>query len=145
MKRCLWILIFIFFITGCQSKENKDLKPPHPTITVNNQEISYVMGTYSWSENGEVVNADSASPAELVEKVKVHEVPRGKTISINFEYKASSIEIGIWENNGVDFKRSNNHEFTIPEEEGEFIFVIHASWDQGDGIYAFRIKTITNY
>ena len=49
MKRCLWIFVFIFLITGCQSNENKDLKPPHPTITADNQEISYAMGTYSWS------------------------------------------------------------------------------------------------
>lgn len=144
MKRCLWIFVFIFFITGCQSNENKDLKPPQPTITVDNQEISYAIGTYSWSENGEVVNADSASPAELVEKVKVNEVPIGKTISINFDNKPSSIEIGIWENNGVNLKRSNTHEFRLPEQEGEFIFVIHASWDEGDGIYAFPIKTINN-
>ncbi|MFJ7826631.1 hypothetical protein [Psychrobacillus sp. NPDC096623] len=102
------------------------------------------MGTYSWSKNGEVVNADSASPAELVEKVKMNEVPSGKTISINFDYKPSSIEIGNWENNGVDLKRSNTHEFRLPELEGKFIFVIHASWDEGDGIYAFRIKTINN-
>ncbi|KQL34405.1 hypothetical protein [Psychrobacillus sp. FJAT-21963] len=144
MKRCLGIFVFLFFITGCQSNENKDLKPPHPAITVDNQEIFYAMGTYSWSENGEMVNADSASPAELVEKVKVNEVQSGKTISINFDYKPSSIEIGIWENNGVDFKKANTHEFTLPEEEGEFIFVIHASWYEGDGIYAFRIKTINN-
>ncbi|GGA24366.1 hypothetical protein [Psychrobacillus lasiicapitis] len=141
MKRCLWIFVFIFFIIGCQLNENIDLKPPHPNITVDNQEISYVMGTYSWSEDGEIVHADSASPAELVDKLEANEVLGGKTISINFDYKPSSIEFGIWENNGVDLKRSPTHELTLPEEEGEFIFVIHASWDEGDGIYTFRIKT----
>ncbi|MFJ7973854.1 hypothetical protein [Psychrobacillus sp. NPDC096389] len=81
MKRYIGIFVFIFLITECQSNVNKDLKPPHPTITADNQEISYAIGTYSWSENGEVVNADSASPAELVEKVKVNKVISGETMA----------------------------------------------------------------
>ncbi len=74
----------------------------------------------------------------------MNKVISGETISINFDYKPSSIEVGIWENNGVDLKRFNTHEFRLPEQVGEFIFVIHASWDEADGIYAFRIKTINN-
>ena len=79
MKRYLFLLAFIFFLTGCQSSDISDLKPPEPTITVDNQEISYTMGTYSWSENGKAVNADSASPPELVEEV--NEVSSGETLS----------------------------------------------------------------
>ncbi|MFD2043308.1 lipoprotein [Ornithinibacillus salinisoli] len=139
MKRYLFLFAFIFFLTGCQSSDIGDLKPPEPTITVDNQEISYTMGTYSWSENGKAVNADSASPPELVEEV--NEVSSGETISIDFDYEPTSIEIGIWANNGADFKGLDSNQIVLPNEKGEFIYVIHASWAEGDGIYALSIRT----
>ena len=129
LKRCLFLYILIFFITGCQSNGISGIKPPKPTITVDNQEISYSMGTYSWSENGKAVSADSGSPPELVEAV--NEVSSGKTIAIDFDYEPSLIEFGIWENNGADFKELDNNQIALPNENGEFIYVIHASWPEG--------------
>ncbi|MDX8363923.1 hypothetical protein [Cytobacillus sp. IB215665] len=72
---------------------------------------------------------------------EVNEVKNEGTISINFIYEPTLIEVGIWENDGVEFKEVNNDQIALPNNKGEFIYVIHARWDEGDGIYTFAIKT----
>jgi hypothetical protein len=139
MKRYWFMIVFIFYITGCQSSPFAELKPSEPYISVDGQEISYKIGTYSWSENGKAVNADSPPPPFLVESV--NEVSKGELLSIDFDYRPSSIEFGIWENDDVNFKELGHNQIILPNEEGEYIYVIHSSWAEGDGIYAFAIRT----
>ncbi len=124
-------------MAGCQLGE---LEPPKPSLTVDGKEIDYKIGTYSWSENGRAVDADAIAPPDLVEEMDFNVVPSKSKMLINFGYQPSGIEAGIWKNDDVNFERVTNNTIILPKEAGSFIYVIHASWEEGDAIYAFPIK-----
>lgn len=140
MRKITVLFAFIFFLAGCNSSYSSgNLKPPEPTITVANQELSYTIGTYSWSENGEGVVADAVSPPELIETV--NEVPSGETLTLSFDDDPSVIEVGVWENDVVDLQEIDSNQITLPTETGEFTYIIHASWPEGESDYVLSIRT----
>lgn len=151
MKKFILSFFFIFFIAGCQSNNISDvgpleptirvddIEPPIPVILVDNQELSYAIGTYSWSENGEGVVVDSVSPPEMIETV--NQVASGETLTISFNDDPSAIQVGVWQKDGVAFQKLPSNQVTLPTEPGEFIYVLHAIWPEGESDYILSIRT----
>ncbi|MFK2826894.1 lipoprotein [Bacillus sp. B190/17] len=138
MRKMLLLFLLVFFLAACQSGVSE---PPKPVLTINNKKIPYEIGTYSWYEKGKGVEVDTAEPSELVKDTDYLIVPAGSEWSIDSKHQPVNLEAGIWKDGSADFKKIKNNKMRLPEEKGTFIYVIHASWKEGDAIYAFQIGT----
>ncbi|MEW4308268.1 hypothetical protein [Rossellomorea marisflavi] len=140
MRKYLCVFAFLCFLTGCGVTDWEDLKPPDLTISAGGQNLSYTLGTFTWTENKRSVASDAPS---LLDHVDVtNNVEAGATVSIEFAQEPDLIEVGVWEDEDVVFKKIAGNTITLPDEKGDFLYVIRAKWPEGDALYALSIKTI---
>ncbi|MEW4328663.1 hypothetical protein Q0N12_18590 [Rossellomorea marisflavi] len=140
MRKYLCVFAFLCFLTGCGVTDWEDLKPPDLTISAGVQDLSYTLGTFTWTENKRSVASDAPS---LLDHVDVtNNVEAGATVSIEFAQEPDLIEVGVWEDEDVVFKKIAGNTITLPDEKGDFLYVIRAKWPEGDALYALSIKTI---
>ncbi|BDG47151.1 hypothetical protein PspKH34_17120 [Parageobacillus sp. KH3-4] len=125
------------FMAGCKLGE---LESPKPILTVDGKEMDYKIATYSWAENGHAIDANAVAPPYLVENMDFNVVPADAKLLIRFRYQPADMEAGIWKNDRVHFERVMNNTVILPKGSGSFIYVIHASWEEGNAIYAIPIK-----
>lgn len=140
VRKYLCVFAVLCFLTGCGVTEWEDLKPPDLTISAGGQDLSYTLGTFTWSENKRSVASDAPS---LLDHVDVtNDVEAGETVSIDFAQEPDLIEVGVWEDDDVVFKKIAGNTITIPDDKGDFLYVIRAEWPEGDALYALSIKTV---
>lgn len=139
MRKYLCVFAVLCFLTGCGVTDWDDLKPPDLIISAGEEDLSYTLGTFTWSENKRAVASDAPSIPDLVDGT--NEVAAGETVSIEFEQEPTLIEVGVWEDEDVNLKRIAGRTINLPDEKGAFLYVIRAEWPEGDGIYALSINT----
>ena len=146
MKKLPLLLLTLFLFGGCQSDEQTNhykehfLLPPMPILTIQGKNVPVKMGTYTWAENERGITVDTVEPPELVkdfEPVKVH--PNAK-LHVDFKDKPIEVKVGLWENNEVRFKNISDNTFTLPEDDGVYIGVVYASWQEGNATFVFKIQ-----
>lgn len=49
------------------------------------------------------------------------------------------LNAGVWNGDDADWQLVPNGTIELPEQQGSYIYVIHATWKEGDAIYAFPI------
>ncbi|MFC0297516.1 hypothetical protein [Geobacillus jurassicus] len=136
-KRWGWAFILLLWLSGCSFG---DIEPPQPLLTVDGETIDYRLGTYTWSTGGRGVVADAAAPPLLVKKLKPHPAVPGAKLHVQFNYRPSALEADRWNGNDADWHPVQNKTITLSEKQGTYIYAIHASWKEGDAIYAFLIE-----
>lgn len=139
MRKYLCVFAVLCFLTGCGVTDWDDLKPPDLIISAGEEDLSYTLGTFTWSENKRAVASDAPSIPDLVDGT--NEVAAGETVSIEFEQEPTLIEVGVWEDEDVNLKRIAGRTINLPDEKGAFLYVIRAECPEGDGIYALSINT----
>lgn len=139
------LFLALLLLCGCQfdgstNHPNESISlPPMPTLTIQEKNVPFKMGTYSWSENGRGIVSDSVDPPELVKDLEPVTVHPNAKLHVGFGDKPLVIKAGLWENDGVEFKDISDHTFTLPEDDGVYIGVIYASWPVGDATFVFKI------
>ncbi|GAA0593686.1 hypothetical protein GCM10009001_07330 [Virgibacillus siamensis] len=143
-KRLLPVIMLLCLVsaacTNQPSNKTVELRPPEPTFTVDGKELSYNIGTYSWNDEGQAVNVDTAKPPHLVENME-NEVASNAQLEIRFENAPSQMKGGIWKENTVDMVPLKRHKVSLPKKSDDFIYVLQASWEEGDAIYVIPFKT----
>ncbi|WP_100011745.1 hypothetical protein [Lentibacillus sediminis] len=112
------------------------MEPPEPTFTVDGEEVSYKRGTYSWSNDNRVASANSPAPSNLVEDMDNNIISSNAELEITFDDEPSKMESEVLQNSGNNLVSITNNTITLPNEPNNYIYVIYASWEQGDAIYA---------
>lgn len=143
-KSLFYIMIMIFsclVLVSCDNQINEELKLPEPTFIVNGKEVSYKRGTYSWSNDSKIIDADSSEPSNLVENMESNAIPSAAELMITFDYEPSKVEGGIWENDSIDFVSIKNNKINLPDKSSDYIYVIHATWEEGDAIYVIPFES----
>ncbi|WP_142927205.1 hypothetical protein [Bacillus sp. PK3_68] len=77
------------FLAACQFGMPE---PTKPVIAAGKEKVEYQIGSYSWSQNGKGVEADTAGPEELVKNIDYSTVPAGSNVVIKFNYSPSHME-----------------------------------------------------
>mgnify|MGYP006870151636 CR=1 FL=1 len=131
------LLVLLLWLSGCSFG---DIKPPTLTLTVNGEKVDHRLGTYTWSTGRRGVAVDAAAPPLLVKELKPHIAASGTKLRIQFDYRPSSLEAGVWSGGDVDWQPVQNGTITLPKQQGSYIYVIHAAWKEGDAIYAFPVN-----
>lgn len=144
---CLsWIAVFSYGCSGQwkpgDSSATPDVKllPPMPMLDVAGVPVPVRLGTYTWSERGRGVAVDAVDPPSLVESLEPVNVRPNAVLNVSFTDAPEEIQVGIWKEGGVDFKKVSAGQVKLPSDEGEYVYVLVASWPQGDASYAFPIR-----
>lgn len=140
MRKYLCVFAVLCFLTGCGVTDWEDLKPPGLTISAGGQDLSYTLGTFTWTENNRSVASESHTPPDLVDVT--NEVEAGTTVSIDFGKEPDVLKVGVWEDDDEVLKQIAGNTITLPDEKGDFLYVIRAEWSEGDALYALSIKTV---
>ncbi|OUM84646.1 MAG: hypothetical protein BAA01_05770 [Bacillus thermozeamaize] len=146
MNKIYALFLALLLFGGCQSAGSVHhpnaplLLPPMPALTIQEKNVPVRMGTYSWSESGRGITVDSVDPPELVKDLEPVTVHPHATLHVDFRDKPLEIKAGLWENNGVTFKNLSDGTFTLPEDDGVYIGVIYASWQEGNATFVFKIQ-----
>ncbi|GEK90035.1 hypothetical protein SAMN04488100_13410 [Alkalibacterium putridalgicola] len=117
-------------------------EPPNLTIHADGEMFSAVMGTYSWTIDNEdgtqtSVEADSASPPELVTTTDPIQVTEDTTVTLDFEEEPESYTVRIWDEDNTILSESDEVDLS---GEGEVIYEVWAQWPQGTASYAFSLS-----
>ncbi|KON83047.1 hypothetical protein AF331_19615 [Rossellomorea marisflavi] len=140
VRKYLCVFAVLCFLTGCGVTDREDLKPPDLTISAGGQDLSYTLGTFTWTENKRSVASESLTPPDLVDVT--NEVEEGTTVSIDFSKEPDVLKVGVWEDDDEVLKQIAGNTITLPDEKGDFLYVIRAEWSEGDALYALSIKTV---
>ncbi|KQU58516.1 hypothetical protein ASG66_15930 [Bacillus sp. Leaf406] len=141
VRKYLCVFAVLCFLTGCGVTAWEDLKPPDLTISAGEEDLSYTLGTFTWSENKRSVSSDT--PSLLDHADVTNDVEAGETVSIDFAQEPDLIEVGVWEDEEVVFKQLAGNTITLPnDEKSDVLYVIRAEWPEGDALYSLSIKTI---
>ena len=124
---------------GTDTTAEGPLTPPLPVLTVEGQPVPFQLGTYSWREHGRGVAVDTVDPPTLVKSLDPVTVRPNAVLNVSFTDAPSEIQAGIWKDGVADFQPVSDGEVTLPSEEGTYVYVLYASWPEGDATYAFQI------
>ena len=148
------LLLLTLLLVACNplnntSEPNKDVslsEPPELTITIDNQSITALLGTYSWyihNKDGTIegMEADAFAPPELVKhQNETLTVEPKSSIVLNFENKPDAYRVDIWEGNNQITQQVNDKIVIAPEQNGLVVYEVYARWKEGTAFYAFAIN-----
>ena len=140
---CLFLLVGL--LIGCSAPmpsafSDSTPRPPVPVLSVDGQPVPYQLGTYSWASNGRGVAVDSVDPPTLVEPLVPVTVGPNAVLNVTFTDAPEEVGIAVWTGDGADFEPVTGGQAVLPSEEGDYVFVLWASWPQGDATYAFPVR-----
>lgn len=130
-------------ITGEESPKDTLQTPPNLTVSVGEEIIRTVRGTYSWSyNNGDGtstgIQADSGAPPNLVENQNLVDVTPNKEVRLNFDTEPTDYQVRVWDtDNNI---KGTYDEVVISEYNGKVIYEDLAQWEQGTVSYAFSLN-----
>ncbi|HBJ01589.1 hypothetical protein [Lysinibacillus sp. UBA5990] len=121
------------------------LKPPKPTITIENNTVEVAQGSYCWDRLFNVQCVDKISPPDIIKNQKLKPVvvlPRAE-LKIEFNRKPleNTLSASIWFNkNEMENVLLNNNVLFMPKEKGVYIYSVSAQWEKGSSSYNFVIE-----
>ncbi len=86
------------------------------------------------------VQAESPIPPELVKNIIPTFVVPQANVKVTFDYKPNVVDVMLWTTAGPRGYNNDDNTIIMPEDKGIYVFEIKGEWDQGDSIYAFKIK-----
>jgi hypothetical protein len=108
-------------------------------VTINNEKIEPMQGSFCWSEWGKGLCADTAGPLELAEEMAPFVAEKGETVNLEFEKKPTAVSVYQVETDEPIRQSASLDSFQLPQQEGTYIFDIVADWRQGDVSYVIKI------
>lgn len=138
MKKVFKLFDILTTMVGGKQNISTDSPPPKPTITVNGQEISYRIESFTWRNDGNIVSSESIKTTELVGELNtVHAM---EEMFIDFVYEPIDVKVEVSKNDIVNLVELHNKKVKLPSKEGEFIYFIYASWLEGVTTYKVEIR-----
>lgn len=143
-KLILAILVLVAVVFGVTIIVNSN-NPPRPTITIENNELKVVQGSYCWEGIMSAECMDKISPAELIgsNNIKPVVVSPGAELTIDYEQKPkeNTLYVSIWLNNEQTKEvQLHNNKLFVPTEKGIYIYGVSASWEKGSSSNVFVIE-----
>ncbi|MCR8845061.1 hypothetical protein NQ117_15365 [Paenibacillus sp. SC116] len=123
-------------ITGCSERPLPKLK----VTSESNVQLPVRLVSYMWNHEPTYGN-----PSDVVKNIKASVVSKGELLKIDFDYlpKEDSIGSHLWiesEPRGIKQELIDNSNLKVPNEAGEYIYSIDATWDEGSVSYAIKVK-----
>ncbi len=115
-------------------------KPPIPKLTYQGEPVKVIQGSYGWTTFTKGVQAESPIPPELVKNIIPTSVVPQANLKVTFDYKPNGVDLMLWTKAGPRGYNIDHNTIIMPEDKGIYVFEIKGEWDQGDSIYAFKIK-----
>lgn len=143
MKKVLIsFLVLVVLVFGINFVFN--LKPPKPTITIENNTVEVAQGSYCW--RGFITQCvDMISPPDIFKhhELKPVVVSPGAELKIEFNRKPleNTLDASIWfSNDEIENAPLNDNVLLVPKEKGVYIYSVSAHWEKGSSSYAFVIE-----
>lgn len=122
------------------------------TIIHEKQSLQFRLGSYCWKSLTRGVCVDTPVPPELVDDMLPFLIKPGGRIAVEFKKKPQNLEIKRWEK-GNSLPQGNvtpvalevfnqTYIFTVPEENGNYIYEILATWPEGSGSMALKTEVV---
>lgn len=152
MKKIL-LLFMIFLLVSCSSDENRQdassegssmKEPPKIFLKYQDQTIEAVQVSYCLEvEKGEevsVICVDTSGPLELI-KHQIGSLTVGpqSTIQVVFEDYDTDYNLNYVDEDVLGEIIFTSDGFQVPDQTGEYIYELTASWASGSASYAFKI------
>ena len=115
-------------------------KPPMPKITYQGESVRVLQGSYLWKTFFKGVEAEYPIPPELVANIPPTIVSPESNLKVTFDYEPNDIGVMLWTKTGSHDYNIDHKTVIMPEDKGIYVFEIKSKWNQGDSIYAFKIK-----
>jgi hypothetical protein len=134
------LAVGVYFVIGLFS-----VKPPLPTITVEDKKVEVAQGSYCWDGLLNSVCADTSSPPEIIKNQDLKPVVVSPQSKMKIEFKNESQEntlnVNQWlTNDKTENVPINDNVILLPKEKGIYVYDVSASWDKGSSSYAFVIE-----
>lgn len=148
MRNFFSILLSLCLISfvGCTTTENKTTSEkcniPSLEVAYEGENLSVEKGGYSWDTGKVSINADSASPDQIADKMAGDRIkPQGHLI-LNFSENPNKVSVVDWSESKNGSFNFDNAKIVVPKEEGTYIYEIIGHWKQGQ--VSFTIKVIVS-
>ena len=137
------VVVVVVLVFGINFVFN--LKPPKPTITIENNTVEVAQGSYCWRGLINAQCVDMISPPDIIKHhgLKPVVVSPGAELKIEFNRKPqeNTLAASIWFNNDeVENVSLNDNVLLVPKEKGIYIYSVSAHWEKGSSSYAFVIE-----
>lgn len=135
----------VLFLIGCSGQRTEGARSgasggftlPAPTLSVEGNPVPYQVGSYTWIEGGRGVAVDTVDPPALVESLEPVVVRPNAVLTVSFADAPEEIHAGIWTD---DLQPVSGGRLVLPPEEGDYVYLLVASWPQGSVSYAFPVR-----
>lgn len=108
------------------------------------EKFTMANGNFEWNEkNFSSSSLTYETPQELANRFDTLSLDKGETIEIEIEsnlHPQNIILNQINENGTVEKVDLKNNEFTLPENEGYYIYEVEAKWKQGYAFFVFDVE-----
>jgi hypothetical protein len=137
---------YIYFpLFACQYPITNVRKPPEPEVTVEGKNISVVIGSYSWQENGKGVAVDAGPPQMLVEGLTPVTLPPKAKVTVQWPKNCEQISLQQWLDDTamiIPFTEveNDNYVFELLEKQGTYIYALIVKYDRGNAVFSFHVK-----
>lgn len=152
MKKII-LLILLLLLVSCNENESKDLvpneilsikAPPKIFLKYEDQTIEAVQGSYCLNaedgDEGFSICVDTDGPLELI-KHQIGSLTVGvqSTIQVVFEDYETEYTLNYVDEDSLDKIIFKPDGFQVPDQAGDYIYELTASWATGNASYAFLI------
>ncbi|WP_223702115.1 hypothetical protein [Sutcliffiella deserti] len=140
--------ILVLVITGCSGDKvnmDEEFPPSMPGfIMVDDTEYEMAQGNYRWEKkegfSTHVARTDAASPNQIAENVEAIKIPPNTKLTIIVEEKPA-LTLYQWnEDGGKKAMTLTDHSFSVPTEEGRYIYEVLAEWKNGEVSYTIVVE-----
>jgi hypothetical protein len=147
MKKYLGTLIILitlgiggYFVIGLFN-----VKPPSPSITVEDKKVEVAQGSHCWDG---LINAgcvDMTSPPELIKFHELKPVVVSPESELKIEFKntpqENTLNVNQWlTNEKTENVQVKDNRIVLPKEKGVYAYDVSARWEKGDSSYAFVVE-----
>lgn len=139
MKEFISVIVCLLTLVSCSGskvEEDGSLDPPTITGYVQINELEYAMrsGGYSWEKKqglrSTVVQTDHAGSVQLAQDYDEISVMPNDVIHIDVQ-KNPRIQVYSWNDETPEEIKVNGNQITVPENKGQYIYEVIATWDDG--------------
>jgi uncharacterized protein YcfL len=162
------MLVLTLIVSGCASHQDQDqdtveesvnsqeksitiqeeLPPPIPTGTIEIDEHQYeiVSGHFRWirkvGSETEVTETDAPSPNQIAAEMEIIQSQPGKTATIQIDHQEEPrYSVYLWNEDDREEEISmEDNQFTLPAEEGVYVYEIIARWSNGEVSYTSVVE-----
>ncbi|MEK4080541.1 hypothetical protein [Solibacillus sp. FSL K6-1126] len=144
MKKILISLLAVVVLVG-GIYFGSNLKPPKPTITIENNTVKVAQGSYCWRGLINAQCVDMISPPDIIKHHELKPVIVSPEAELKIDFNRKPLEntltASLWLSNGeTENAPLNDNVLVVPKEKGVYIYSVSANWEKGSSGYVFVIE-----